>query len=376
MHAIGPEKKYCIATGGTGGHLFPALALAEGMVERGHDVTILQSWQKGQGRIETDQEFRVISLPGSGENRAPWNRLKAFWQSFQLANECFAADQPVAVIGMGGLASLPPLLAAMRLGIPIFLHDSNAIPGKVNRWLSGRAAATFIAFESAARFVRGRSVLTGTPVRNSLQQLDVQASRLALGLKPERPVLLITGGSQGASPLNQLFLSLVEGLVQKIPDLQFLHLTGEKDFSAVQAFYQTKKLAAVVHPFLTEMEYGFSAATVALSRAGGSTIAELRKFKLPALLVPYPAAADNHQYFNALELATSGEAVMVQQHEPAAAFTEALLGLFNDSHRQKAVQAMERTPGDPIDLILRGLFCGEKNSQTRLVQTPLIMHQC
>src|SRR6185369_7826261 len=162
---------------------------------------------------------------------------------------------------------------------------------------------------------------------------------LALGLQPLRPVLLVTGGSQGASGINRLMLETLPRLLERAPDLQFLHLTGPNDFEEVRAAYQRHQCAAVVRPFLSEMELAMGAATMAVSRAGASALAELAALGLPAILIPYPAAADNHQLFNARAFAQSGAAHLLEQK---GATPETLGPLVLDLIQQPALHQMMR----------------------------------
>ena len=166
------------------------------------------------------------------------------------------------VLAMGGFTSAPPVLAGQSVGAATFLHESNAIPGRANRWLAQVVHQAFIGFPSAAARLRHPNVLaTGTPVRAEFQPSDAGAARVALGLQPERPVLLVMGGCQGASGINSLVMQSLPEIMAAIPDLQFLHLTGLAEAESVRAAYADLKLKAVVRPFLTEMELALAAAT-------------------------------------------------------------------------------------------------------------------
>jgi UDP-N-acetylglucosamine--N-acetylmuramyl-(pentapeptide) pyrophosphoryl-undecaprenol N-acetylglucosamine transferase len=217
---------------------------------------------------------------------------------------------------MGGFTSAPPVLAAKRFGARTFLHESNIVAGKANRWLALVVNEVFVGFEKAAGRLQHRQVrLTGTPVRKQFQQRDSYPCRVALGLDPSRPVLLVMGGSQGAAGINQLIEKTLPLLVQEAPELQLLHLTGPRDAQTISRTCASLRLKAVVHPFFNEMELVLGAATVAVSRAGASSMAELAAMRVPAVLVPFPAATDNHQLLNARAFQETGAACVAEQSD-------------------------------------------------------------
>jgi UDP-N-acetylglucosamine--N-acetylmuramyl-(pentapeptide) pyrophosphoryl-undecaprenol N-acetylglucosamine transferase len=182
--------------------------------------------------------------------------------------------------------------------------------------------------------------VTGTPVRSQFRPHDVSESRIAFGLEPNRPTILVVGGSQGASGLNDMVLSVLPFFQEREPSaLQWLHLTGVNDFEKVKAAYTALGLKAVVKPFLTEMDLALGAATVAVSRSGASSLAEIAAMRLPSLLVPYPTAADNHQFFNALAFEKTGAAKLIEQKNFMPEKVAALLReLVEDSAAREKIQ--------------------------------------
>jgi UDP-N-acetylglucosamine--N-acetylmuramyl-(pentapeptide) pyrophosphoryl-undecaprenol N-acetylglucosamine transferase len=199
------------------------------------------------------------------------------------------------------------------MGIKTFLHESNTIPGKANRFLSRFVNGAFVGFpEAGARLKTSKVTTTGTPVRAEFKPREAAACRTVLGLEPNLPTILVVGGSQGASGLNEMILSALTLLAGK--NWQWLHLTGASDFEKVKAAYAQRGVKAVVKPFLAEMELALGAATVTVSRAGASSLAEIAAMRLPSLLVPFPAAADNHQYFNASAFEKTGAAMLLEQN--------------------------------------------------------------
>ena len=306
-----------IACGGTGGHLFPGLAVGEQLGQRGCDVMLLVSPKDvDQQAVRAVTGMQIVILPAVGLVRGNVaGFLKGFRSSYRAARQCFAARPPAAVLAMGGFTSAPPVLAGRKLHAATFLHESNTIPGRANRFLAWFVGQAFVGFPSCARRLHTRATLvTGTPVRPRLVRGSAEAARVALGLQPQRETLLIMGGSQGASGINQLVLRCLADLRRELPDAQFIHLTGTHDAERVAAAYREARVSAVVRPFLTEMELALNAATVAVSRSGASSLAELAALRLPAILIPYPTAADNHQFHNARAFVETGAARMLGEH--------------------------------------------------------------
>jgi UDP-N-acetylglucosamine--N-acetylmuramyl-(pentapeptide) pyrophosphoryl-undecaprenol N-acetylglucosamine transferase len=336
-----------IACGGTGGHLFPGLAVGEQLLERGCDVTLLISPKEvDQQAVQSVRDMDVVTLPAVAYGRGQLARfVSGFVQSYRAARRLFRSRPPQAVLAMGGFTSAPPVLAGRAAGAATFLHESNTIPGKANRWLAHVVTQAFVGFPGAAARLHHPDILhTGTPVRPQFQPGDAGAARMALGLDARRPVLLVMGGSQGASGVNDLVVSALPALAAARPELQYLHLTGPADVDKVQQAYVRLGLRAVVRPFLSEMELALGAATVAVSRAGASSLAELAVMRLPAVLVPYPAAADDHQRHNAEALAADGAALFLGQRTASGADLAAQVGrlVTDEAARAAMARALER----------------------------------
>ena len=272
--------------------------------------------------------MEIFTLPAVGlQNRNYLSFAFSFWKSLNAAKQIFKRRPPHAVLAMGGFTSSPPILAARTFGAKTFLHESNTIPGRANRFLTRFVDEVFVGFaETGPRLNARKTSMTGTPVRPEFLQNDapVERCRAALGLDPLLPAILVVGGSQGASGLNGMVSSALPLLAAK--NWQWLHLTGVNDFEKVKAAYAAQKVKAVVKPFLAEMDLALRAATVAVSRAGASSLAEMAAVRLPSLLVPFPAAADNHQYFNALAFEKSGAAKLLEQKNSTPEKVAAILG--------------------------------------------------
>ncbi len=305
-----------IACGGTGGHLFPGRAVGDALRERGCSVTLLISPKEVDRRAVSELAgFTVLEVAAVGwSRRRPLAFVRGFASAYRVAGRSFRLRPPGAVLGMGGFVSAAPVLAGRRCGARAFLHESNAIPGRANRWLSPLVHSAFVGFPAAGERLRCRRVVrTGTPVRGGFRPGDPAASRLRFGLDPAAPVLLVMGGSQGASGLNELVMGALPRLVEAVPELQFIHLTGSRDLEKVRAAYVRAGRRVVVEAFWEDMPLAMSAAVAAVSRAGASTLAELAAMRLPAVLVPFPQAADNHQWHNARAMVDAGAARLVEQ---------------------------------------------------------------
>jgi UDP-N-acetylglucosamine--N-acetylmuramyl-(pentapeptide) pyrophosphoryl-undecaprenol N-acetylglucosamine transferase len=285
---------------------------------------------------EVDQEavkfvegMDVVTLPAVGLTRGHlWAFIRGFFRSYRAAQKQFESDLPQAALAMGGFTSAAPVLAAKRLGARTFLHESNTIPGRANRWLSWVVDRGFVGFpSSAARLQRCRVAVTGTPVRSQFRPADSGLCREALGLDAKRPVVLVMGGSQGASGINQMVIQALPFVVSSGKDWQWVHLTGPADLARVREAYAAASVRAVVHPFFAAMEVVLGAATAAISRAGASSLAEIAAMRLPTVLVPYPAAVDDHQFYNALAFEQSNAARLLPQRQ---ATPEALTRLLSD----------------------------------------------
>ena len=305
-----------IACGGTGGHIFPGLAVADELLAGGSDVLLLVSKKEiDQQAVRGVPGMQVAPLPGVGLSRGRvFEFCRGFASSFIQVRKLFRERPAQAVLAMGGFTSAPPVLVGKTCGALTFLHESNTIPGRANRWLSHVVDQAFVGFPSAGkRLYTSNVITTGTPVRPQFQASEAGACRLALGLAANRPTVLVMGGSQGASAINRLVEDTLPLLTQQYPELQYIHLCGDADHDRVRAAYGRFSCRAIVRPFLTEMDLALGAATFAISRAGASSLAEFASMRLPAVLIPYPSAADKHQWHNARAYAEAGAALLLEQ---------------------------------------------------------------
>ena len=327
-----------IACGGTGGHLFPGIAVAGELTRRGGKVALFISPKEiDRQAMKSAGQFETFTLPAVAlQNRNYLSFALSFWKSYRSAKRIFETLRPDAVLAMGGFTAAPPVLAARKFRARTFLHESNAVPGRANRFLARFVDGSFVGFPDAKMRLPGRNVsVTGTPVRPQFnEEPPVPSALAALGLEPGLPVILVAGGSQGASGLNRLILSALPLLADK--NWQWLHLAGAADYEMVRAGYAAQKAKGVVKPFLAEMDVALGAAAAAVSRAGASSLAEIAATRLPALLVPFPAAADNHQVFNALAFEKTGAARLLEQKAASPGKVAAILTELVESRETRA----------------------------------------
>src|SRR5438874_4960073 len=311
-----------IACGGTGGHLFPGIAVAEVLRDRGHEVMLLISDKDIDAlALSGRTNFRVEKLPTIGLpsafSPALFGFARRFYESLSVCRSLYRTFKPQVVLGMGGFTSTAPVLAGRIRGIATFIHESNAVPGKANRLTARMVRAVMLGFKECAPFFpKAHTEVTGTPVRTELVHLDRQAAREKLGLREDLTTLLVMGGSQGASGINQAVIKSLPFL-HDLP-IQVIHLAGARDERLVADNYQREKIPAHVAAFHHAMEEVYSAADLAIARSGAASLAELAAFSLPAILIPFPYAAEDHQTKNADIFVRAGAAVLLKESDLTA----------------------------------------------------------
>lgn len=341
--------KAIIACGGTGGHLFPGLAVAESLHERGHEVLLFVSEKEIDAvALKAHPEFRAEKLPSVGMpamliSPAFVGFLRRCWESYRQCRSIYRKFRPSVVLGMGGFTSTAPILAARFQGLPCFIHESNAVPGRANRLAARFATRVLLGFEDCrTKFPGAECVVTGTPVRKNLgQPMDRNEAMKMFGLNPDRLTLLVTGGSQGASGINQILFRTAPLLAQS--GIQIIHLTGKNDDRLAAANYQRDEIPHYVAPFHHRMEEAYSAADLVISRAGASSLSELSQFGLPSILIPYPHATDDHQKANGEIYAAAGAAVLAEEKSIVPeVFAATISNLLNDPGRRSAMAKAAR----------------------------------
>jgi UDP-N-acetylglucosamine--N-acetylmuramyl-(pentapeptide) pyrophosphoryl-undecaprenol N-acetylglucosamine transferase len=308
-----------IACGGTGGHLFPGVAVAEALRDRGHEVMLFVSEKEIDVlALSGRQKFRFEKLPTIGlpsvYSPAILGFVRRFHQSFALCRSIYRKFQPHVILGMGGFTSTAPVLAGRMRGVATFIHESNAIPGKANRLTARFVRAVLLGFKECAPFFpKVRTEITGTPIRSDLVRIDRNVARQKLGLREDLTTALVMGGSQGATGLNQAIIRSLPFLHDR--KLQMIHLSGSRDERLMADNYQRENIPAYVAAFHHRMEEIYSAADFVIARSGAASLSEFAAFGLPGILIPFPYAADDHQTRNAEIFARAGAAVLVKESE-------------------------------------------------------------
>ncbi len=311
------SQRIVIACGGTGGHLFPGIAVAEQLLSLGHRPLLLISRKSVDAAGASKyRHLEFCTLPAIAKPPTFSLRMLVFLFKFVgtllRSLRLLRRNKADVVLGMGGFTSLAPVLAGRFLGLRTFVHDSNAVPGRANRLTAKFCTAVLLGMGVAAKHLPGRVCReVGTPVRNEVLHAPKQAvARQRLGLPPDKPVLLVTGGSQGAQMLN----SLMVDAARVLPQVHFLLIAGDADAARVTSLAKDMVNVTVLS-FCSDMPSAYVAADGVVARSGASTLTELSVLGKACLLVPYPFAADNHQYFNARVFSDAGAAVLCVQNE-------------------------------------------------------------
>ncbi len=317
--------KVALAGGGTGGHVFPAVAIAEELKRRDPHLQLVYIGKEKsiEERIASKRliPFRPIiveGMPGSNVFKKLRALVRAGVGLIQSV-VVLLRFRPQAVIGTGGYASLPPVLAARILRIPTLIHEQNCIPGRANLLCSRYADVLTLNFEKSREyFSREAARVVGNPIRSdflpeALENVDRAESRRELGLHPDKFTVFVLGGSRGAHSLNVAMLDALNYLDSRI--FQLIWMTGKEDYRRVRDACEQSGVSGAVFQFVDNMVRAYMAADLAVSRAGASTLAELAAVGLPAILIPYPFATDRHQELNARALVEAGAADMILNGE-------------------------------------------------------------
>lgn len=343
--------RLALAGGGTGGHLFPGLAVAEEMRRRHPDAAILLMCTERDEVYEATRQAGIerVAIPCIHTGSLP-RRLLALVPAFWRAWRCLGRFRPDVVAGLGGYGSIAPVLCARLRGIPAILLEQNVIPGRANRVLSRFANEVAAQWEESVPHFRRRERVrvTGNPVRGTVARRDRAACAAALGLDPALPTLLVMGGSQGAHPLNKLMAEAVPIMARSGARVQVIHLAGSADAERLRATYEQYAMPARVFAFLADMSLAYSACDLAFSRAGGTSLAELTALGIPAILVPYPHAMDNHQHHNATAIERHGAAVVLEQASLSPhRLAHYVAGLLSDPERLAEMGRQSSRAGVP-----------------------------
>jgi UDP-N-acetylglucosamine--N-acetylmuramyl-(pentapeptide) pyrophosphoryl-undecaprenol N-acetylglucosamine transferase len=336
------NKRIIIAGGGTGGHIFPAVAIAGALQRQEPGIELLFVGAKGRMEMEKIPQagYRIEGIDIAGFNRSsllknaglPFKLIRSFFQ----VNRILRSFRPDAVIGVGGYSSFPVLRAAQAKGIPSFIHESNSFAGKSNILLGKKADCIFVASDGMEKFFpKSRIVLVGNPVRRTIVDGRIPRDEAirSFGLDPVKPTVLTTGGSLGAKGINEAMAGHIDDWQKS--GIQLIWQTG-KPFASRAADLSKDRSGIWTGDFIPRMEIAFAAADVVVSRSGAMSIAELCVVAKPVVFVPFPFAAEDHQTANARNLVDKGAALMVKDSEAMQKLVSTTIALVKDEpHRQR-----------------------------------------
>lgn len=347
------KHRIVLTGGGTGGHIYPALAVAELLKNDIQVESILYIGASGhmEEKLAAERRLEFSGLEVSGMPRKLSMQLLRW--PFQISGATAKARymlrnfKPTVVLGTGGYASAPPLMAAYLTGIPYAIHEPDAHPGLVNRLLAGNARLVSCGMEGAVDTLKsrcGKVVVNGNPVRQSFVSLLRRDSACAvLGLNPSLRTLLITGGSQGARALNDAVLEALPALLQAEPQLQIIHQVGQKNIAEFKQ--QLPEVARnqpryLLRDYFDDLSVAYAVSDLAICRSGAMTIAELTVTGTPALFIPYPFAAADHQMHNAQSMQSRGAAVVIaQENLTAQSLAQEVLAIVQSEERLQSMRA-------------------------------------
>ncbi len=352
--------KLFISAGGTGGHIFPGIAVAEAFTarEKGNEAVFIGTPYGLESKIVPQYGYRVLYIKakqflGQSAVRKVLT-LMSVLTGIGVAVRFIRKEKPDAVLGMGGFTSVPVVLAARLLGVPAFVHEQNVQPGLANKLLSRFTTRTFISFDETKGYFPGKRVShTGNPLRKRLRASHFERDKGTFGL-------FIFGGSRGAHSVNESMVALLPRM-EKYGNMMVYHQTGPQDFERVKEAYGKSTVKHEVFPFTDEMEKYYGLSDVVISRAGASTIFELAFFKKAAILIPYPFSAGGHQWKNATYVENIGGGYVIGDDEATGDRLHDVLSHL--MHEPELIREMGENIGkiymeDSAELIIRGILDG------------------
>ena len=351
--------RFLISGGGTGGHIFPAVSIANALRQRQPDCEIL--FVGANGRMEMERVpvagYNIVGLDIQGlERRKVLRNIRIiynFLRSRRKARQIVRSFRPDVAIGVGGYVSAAAMSAAAALGVPVVLQEQNSFAGVTNRFLAKKASKICVAFDGMERFFdKGKIVKTGNPVRQNIiaPDIDRQAAYDYFGLERDKKTILVVGGSLGAKTINDSIARHIDKLLQT--DCQIVWQTGKNYFAAIKAKISEQGIKFTtdsanplyakrmfVSDFISQMDYAYNVADLVISRAGASSVSELCLLGKPAILVPSPNVAENHQYHNAMALVAKNAALLVEDAEAVDNLLPQALQIVADDSRLRELSA-------------------------------------
>jgi UDP-N-acetylglucosamine--N-acetylmuramyl-(pentapeptide) pyrophosphoryl-undecaprenol N-acetylglucosamine transferase len=342
-----------IAGGGTGGHVIPALAIAQQLKKRfGAEILFIGTARGIETRLVPQAGFPLELIKVGALNKVSlMTRLKTLFDlplAIAASSRILTEFDPEVVIGVGGYASGPAMVAAIRRRLPTLAFEPNVVPGFANRMIARWVSAAAVHFEETCEYFPHCKV-TGVPVRSAFFSIPAKTAHVLTDVETEdAPTLLVFGGSQGARAINQAMIESLAGLRAKIPGIHIIHQTGQGDYDRVLAAYQQSEISGEVHKFIDDMPATFGRADLLVCRSGASTVGEITAAGKPAIFVPFPAAADDHQNVNARALERSGAAVVVEESNLEAAYlVETIVALIGDSRQLRTMSEAAKSLAHP-----------------------------
>ncbi len=350
-------RKYLFAGGGTGGHLFPAISIADELKKLDTDALFLFVGTKNkiEARLVPQRGYRFETIWISGFQRSfkiqnllfPLKIFFSLLQSFNIINQY----KPSIVIGTGGYVCGPILLAASLAGVKTVLHESNSYPGAVTRFLSKRMTKVFITFDETKKWLKlsDNVEITGNPTRSELGTVSKSDGLKYFGFTDTRKTLLVFGGSLGAASINNALLGMVRNLLSS--NIQIIWQTGDNDFERVDTKLNELAISSTdgiwIGKFIDKMEFAYAAADVVLSRAGATTLAEITRLGKAAILIPYPNAVADHQTINARTLEQAGAALMIRDSDLTKEAEKSILTLMENDQLRNEMSKKSLALGKP-----------------------------
>jgi UDP-N-acetylglucosamine--N-acetylmuramyl-(pentapeptide) pyrophosphoryl-undecaprenol N-acetylglucosamine transferase len=346
------KHRVVLTGGGTGGHIYPALAVAEQLRDDPEVEAILYIGARGhmEEKLAGERQLEFVGIDVSGLPRRVSAKLLSWPFQFTLAildaRRALLDFEPTVVLGTGGYASAPALAAASVLGVPYAIHEPDAHPGLVNRWLSRGASLVSCGMQGASNRLQpshGRIVVNGNPVGKSfINPMRRDAACAILGLRPDLKTLLITGGSQGAKAINDAVIGALPRMLELDPPLQIIHQVGSKNLYEVKEQLDPMVLSNTryfLRDYFDDLSVAYASSDLAVCRAGAMTVSELSVTGTPAIFIPYPYAAADHQTHNARYSASKGAAVVIVQNELSAdRLFQEVKGILGDDERLRSMR--------------------------------------
>jgi len=346
--------KIIFAGGGTGGHLMAGLSIAQEISSRfpGTRIIFFGTNRKKESKYieKSSYEFKpIMACKPTSFIRLP---LFIFASLIGITHSLInlLIIKPDIIVGLGGYGSAFPVVAAYISGIPIVLIEQNAVPGRANLKMSRWADAVLCHWESSKeRFKKGDVAVTGVPIRSGIIENESAGGDNPFGLDNQKKTLLIMGGSQGAQAINKVMLQSIPKLQALVPGLQIIHLTGKHGYEEAKEVYNCTGINSFVSEFYNDIGAAYKLSDLVISRSGANTIAEITAVGVPAILIPYPYATDNHQYWNAYELSSAGGALIIEQEElEPERVTKLVSELLMNDERLDNMKKINRSLNKPL----------------------------